>query len=159
MLQLIGGQTILRPIKNRPLQHGHCRPRLLQAAARTELSRGGILWLFEQLTRLQLFRGCVINLHIFHNSNALFNVETENPSRLTPQPITPGGHQMLNGSAEDAVPDEEVRVLLQQLERLGSILESLLETFEEAAIDSQARSALLARTAAAVALGKARKTH
>ncbi|MCP1576972.1 hypothetical protein [Herbaspirillum rubrisubalbicans] len=66
---------------------------------------------------------------------------------------------MLNGSAEDAVPDEEVRVLLQQLERLGSILEILLETFEEAAIDSQARSALLARTAAAVALGKARKTH
>ncbi|NQE51688.1 hypothetical protein RC52_24925 [Herbaspirillum rubrisubalbicans] len=66
---------------------------------------------------------------------------------------------MLNGSAEDAVPDEEVHVLLQQLERLGSILESLLETFEEAAIDSQARSALLARTAAAVALGKARKTH
>ncbi|AYR23707.1 hypothetical protein [Herbaspirillum rubrisubalbicans] len=66
---------------------------------------------------------------------------------------------MLKGNAESPVPDEEVRVLLHQLARLGSILESLQETFEEAAIDSQARSALLARTAAVVAQAKAGKTN
>lgn len=44
---------------------------------------------------------------------------------------------MRTGSAENAVSDSEVHLLLSQLRRLGSMLESLPDTLEAAAVGSQ----------------------